>query len=84
MERTIHNLKEWTDGELKTLQNKINLELDTRFMERRQILRGRALDALLDYRKFCGNEIIPIDDNNTYNGGTDLDEIINYFAPDYE
>ena len=32
MERSIYNLKEWTDGELKTLQNKISLELDTRFM----------------------------------------------------
>ena len=84
MERTIHNLKEWTDGELKTLQNKINLELDTRFMERRAILRERVLEALLDYRKFCGNEIIPFNGNNAYNGGYDLDEVIEYFAPDYE
>lgn len=84
MERSIYNLKEWTDGELKTLQNKINLELDTRFMERRAILRERVLEALLDYRKLCGNEIIPFNGNNAYNGGYDLDEVIEYFAPDYE
>ncbi len=84
MERTIHNIREWTDTELNTLQTKINLELDRRFMERHEILRERVLEALLDYRKLCGNEIVPLDGNNAYNGGTDLDEIINYFAPDYE
>lgn len=84
MERTIHNLKEWTDGELKTLQNKINLELDTRFIERRAILREMVLGALLDYRDLCGNEWIPLDGNIIENGSIKLDEIINYFAPDYE
>lgn len=84
MERTIHNLNEWTDTELNTLQDKINIELDKRFTERREILREMVLGALLDYRDLCGNEIIPFDDNNAYNGGADLDEIINYFSPDYE
>lgn len=84
MERTIHNIKEWTDSELTALQEKISLELDTRFMERREILREMVLGALLDYRDLCGNEIIPFDGNNAYNGGYDLDEVINYFAPDYE
>ena len=84
MERTIHNIREWTDTELNRLQDKINLELDTRFMEKREILRERVLNALMDYHQLCGNEIIPIDGNNAYNGGIDLDEIINYFAPDYE
>lgn len=84
MERTIHNLKEWTDSELKTLQNKINLELDTRFIERRAILREMVLGALLDYRDLCGNEWIPLDGNIIENGSIKLDEIINYFAPDYE
>lgn len=84
MERTIHNLNEWTDTELNTLQDKINIELDKRFTERREILREMVLGALLDYRDLCGNEIIPFDGNNAYNGGYDLDEVINYFSPDYE
>ena len=84
MERTIHNLNEWTDTELNTLQDKINLELDRRFMERHEILRERVLEALLDYRQLCGNEWIPLDGNIIKNGAFELDEIINYFAPDYE
>lgn len=84
MERDIHNIKEWTDRELNALQEKITLELDTRFMQRREILRERVLEALLDYRRLCGNEIIPFDGNTAYNGGYDLDEVINYFSPDYE
>lgn len=84
MERTIHNIREWTDSELNALQEKINLELDTRFMERREILREMVLGALLDYRDLCGNEWIPLDGNVAHNGSFELDEIINYFAPDYE
>lgn len=84
MMRDIHNIKEWTDSELNALQTKINLELDTRFMERREILRERVLEALLDYRKLCGNETIPFNGNTAYNGGYDLDEVIEYFALDYE
>ena len=84
MERTIHNLNEWTDTELNTLQDKINIELDKRFTERREILREMVLGALLDYRDLCGNEWIPLDGNIIENGSIELDEIINYFAPDYE
>lgn len=85
MERTIHNIKEWTDTELNTLQEKINLELNRRFMERHEILRERVLEALLDYRNFCGNEWLPFDDNLVHFGKYyELDEIINYFASDHK
>ena len=84
MTRTIHNIREWTDSELTALQEKISLELDRRFMERREILREMVFGALLDYRDLCGNEWIPLNGNIVENGAFELDEIINYFAPDYK
>ena len=88
MERTIHNLNEWTEEELYNLENLICEELDRRIEEREEEIKDKVRTALLEYADFLASNnfsqtIGYTSDNDLREVPVELHEIINWFCPTY-
>ena len=88
MERTIHNLNEWTEEELYNLENLICEELDRRTEWKEEELKSEIRTALLAYADFLDSNNFSkiIGYTEGYGGHEDpveISTVIDWFAPCY-
>lgn len=88
MKKDIYNIKEWTDTELKELQNKIINELEYRKNSRLETLKERVWDSLRDLAEFVRDEHLSsavgwVEDGFGGDVKVDIEDLLNWFEPSY-
>jgi len=88
MERTIHNLNEWTEEELYNLENLIGEELDRRIAEKEEEIKDKIRTALLEYADYLDSnnftKIVGYTTDEAFDEiPVEISTVIDWFAPAY-
>lgn len=88
MERTIHNINEWTVEELYNLEDLIIDELDRRTAEKEEEIKDKIRTALLEYADYLDThnftKIVGYTTDEAFDEiPVEISTVIDWFAPAY-
>jgi len=88
MERTIHNLNEWTSEELYNLEDLIADELERRTAEKEEEIKDKIRTALLEYADYLDSnnftKIVGYTTDEAFDEiPVEISTVIDWFAPAY-